>query len=396
MDGTCTYHLKAQNLIGYYPIYDFETLLAERKVTEYFPNGAVSQRTTYNYDAYNQLKRAFTYYPAEGNDYYLREEQYFSYPYDFPGDAVMSKLTQANRLSERVQDSRYRYDKQVGGAPRHVYFKKVEYMEVYDKILESKVKVKNQPSPSDNKPSEVFFDLYDSRSAKLLQYHKEDDMPVSLLWGYDKKLLIAEAKNAKYGEVFYDGFEPNTGTGWSVSGFSYASDRKRTGKRAGKIVSTTSSEVTVHSSKWLDIALAAPKKFTYSGWVYSSGPSAQIFLFMKKAGETGYYTYVDNVQTTTTGKWVYLQKEYTVPADVVKLNIRLDNNGNGNVWFDDIRLYPSDAQITTYTHEPLVGVTSQTDTNGNSTTYEYDWLGRLMLVRDKDGNILEHHQYNFR
>jgi YD repeat-containing protein len=50
-------------------------------------------------------------------------------------------------------------------------------------------------------------------------------------------------------------------------------------------------------------------------------------------------------------------------------------------------------QVTTYTYRPLVGMTSQTDANGNTTYYEYDALGRLKAVRDKDGNLMGKYKY---
>lgn len=53
------------------------------------------------------------------------------------------------------------------------------------------------------------------------------------------------------------------------------------------------------------------------------------------------------------------------------------------------------AQVWTYTYKPGVGITSSTDPQGNTTYYNYDSLGRLTEVRDKDGNLLETHNYHY-
>lgn len=56
----------------------------------------------------------------------------------------------------------------------------------------------------------------------------------------------------------------------------------------------------------------------------------------------------------------------------------------------------SNTLITTYTHNPLTGVTSTTDARGNSQQYEYDGQERLLIIKDKDGKSLLKHEYNYK
>jgi YD repeat-containing protein len=63
-----------------------------------------------------------------------------------------------------------------------------------------------------------------------------------------------------------------------------------------------------------------------------------------------------------------------------------------------LRAHPAltNTLITTYTHKPLVGVSSVTDPKGDTQTYEYDGFNRLKAVRDKEGNILSENEYHYR
>lgn len=60
---------------------------------------------------------------------------------------------------------------------------------------------------------------------------------------------------------------------------------------------------------------------------------------------------------------------------------------------DELRILPARAEMTTYTHLPGIGMTSQTDLNGNTVYYEYDALGRLSAIRDNERRLLKSYQY---
>jgi RHS repeat-associated protein len=124
--------------------------------------------------------------------------------------------------------------------------------------------------------------------------------------------------------------------------YSYDETKAHSGKTSLKLANTTSSEKYVHGDKWINIDNPVDTQYTYSAWVYSDNPQAQMFLFMKSATETGYFSVVDDVVTDIKNQWVKIEKTFNVPAHIKKLNIRLDNNGSGNVWFDDIRIRKTD------------------------------------------------------
>jgi hypothetical protein len=64
-----------------------------------------------------------------------------------------------------------------------------------------------------------------------------------------------------------------------------------------------------------------------------------------------------------------------------------------NTLIDELRLYPVNAQMTTYTFDPLVGRTSVCSPNNTIVYYEYDGFNRLKDIRDMDRNILQLYDY---
>ncbi|MET3982151.1 YD repeat-containing protein [Mucilaginibacter sp. UYP25] len=60
-----------------------------------------------------------------------------------------------------------------------------------------------------------------------------------------------------------------------------------------------------------------------------------------------------------------------------------------------LRTQLSNSQVTTFTFDPLVGMTSITDSKGQTTYYEYDAFQRLLNIKDQNKNILKNYQYNY-
>jgi len=212
-------------------------------------------------------------------------------------------------------------------------------------------------------------------------------------WGHNQTYVVAEIKNSKLNDWYVQDFEESNDY---EANLTRATDKSHTGKFSGVISNVTNNEAVSHSSNYLSLTPGNARRFTYSGWIYSGGPSAQLFLFMYRAGETNYFSYVDAVGTSQTNKWVYLNKTFLIPDDVVSVRMRLDNNETGTIWYDDLSIRPADALLKTYTYQPLVGMTSEIDVNGKTTYYQYDEFQRLKYIRDQNNNIIKSNSYHYK
>lgn len=54
------------------------------------------------------------------------------------------------------------------------------------------------------------------------------------------------------------------------------------------------------------------------------------------------------------------------------------------------------AQVTTYLHKPLIGVSTITDPRGEKTTYTYDMFNRLESIKDETNKLLEEYKYHYK
>jgi len=56
----------------------------------------------------------------------------------------------------------------------------------------------------------------------------------------------------------------------------------------------------------------------------------------------------------------------------------------------------SNAQITTYTYQPLAGILTETDPRGVTIYYNYDTLNRLQNIKDANGKVIQQFNYNYK
>jgi len=94
-------------------------------------------------------------------------------------------------------------------------------------------------------------------------------------------------------------------------------------------------------------------------------------------------TFTLSYWTSNGNKWELHQEPYFGPKVISAIKI------------DEVRVFPTDAIMTTFTAKPLVGVTSTSDSKGLIAKYEYDDFLRLMQIRDIHKNILKKFEYSY-
>lgn len=203
---------------------------------------------------------------------------------------------------------------------------------------------------------------------------------------YQNSRIKAEANVIPYYDnragIFNDDFEKKSG--WAIyepTVVTYDDTTAKTGTTSLKIHNTGTGEKVVHSEVWTKINNAVATQYTYSGWVKSTGPQAEMFLFMKTENETGYFTQVDQIITSAGSNWVYFQKTVSVPANIKKLSLRLDNNGTGTVWFDDVRIRKTANTLTAarelnITYNMFKGPVEIEETNVDRISFEYNHMNQ--------------------
>ncbi|WP_170835765.1 RHS repeat domain-containing protein [Chryseobacterium wanjuense] len=264
-------------VLGYYPIFSKESLLTQSIKKEYLNNKIFTTQTSFGYNTYNNLKEESTTLPNGEVD-----RVYLSYALDL----YQLNLYNANMHSIPLQKVIYR--NQDYSAFRTKY-------DDTSHLNPTSVQETSQVQPPNyiaEAKTVINYTLYDNKG-NLLEYTDGQNIPTTIVWGYNQTLPIAKIVGAFYSSI----------------------------------------------SQFLQDIINK-----------------------------------SNLDTDTTSEQTLIDA------------------------LDELRKKPemSNYQITTYTHNPLVGVTSITPPSGIRETYIYDSSNRLKQVIDSNGKILKENEYNYK
>ncbi len=194
----------------------------------------------------------------------------------------------------------------------------------------------------------------------IKEQSKTNDVKMAYVWDYNDNYAIAEVINAQKDDVAATSFESNGKGGFDFLG----TPTDEGGVTGTKYYNLSGGDITKTN-------LSPSKTYTVSYW----GQGA------KSVNGTA-----PTLAGRTIGDFTYYQHQVSYINSITII-------GGGKI--DEVRVYPSDALMTTYTYQPLVGVTSKCDANNRISYYSYDALARLQYVRDEENNVLKKLCYNY-
>jgi hypothetical protein len=244
--------------------------------------------------------------------------------------------------------------------------------------------------------------LYDNYS-NLLESKNVNNKASAVKMGYNGTKIVASG-NAGFNEMFYTGAETFTNNYWLDSEV-----RLQNGARTNnsQFVHTGKYAVATTSASQLGVVLRAGQhtqgKYKLSVWVHKANVNqARVNVWNNATTVTQQF----NGERYTAGNWVQLNHYLDVPVDEHYVYV---NSADGStVYYDDFRLCPVAASMTTYVYNEWDELTFIMGSNNMAVKYVYDAAGRTVekfgeVVDDPDNGIpvggfkkLESKQYYYR
>ncbi|MGX5689963.1 hypothetical protein [Arcticibacter tournemirensis] len=212
----------------------------------------------------------------------------------------------------------------------------------------------------------AYYKEYDSYNnpAEITQNTSGNE---AYIWGYNGRFVVAAAKNASWREVAYTSFESEEKGNWSYAGTTAPDVTAPTGERVYNL----------GLAPLILAGLNSGKTYVLTYWVKGSA-TPTIIAGSEISGRSGaLYTYRG---------WTQFRRTFTGTTSI---------NIDGNMLIDEVRLHPEDAAMETCTYDPLVGITSKTNDQGEITYYEYDSSQRIKTIMDQNGKKIKGYDYHY-
>ena len=352
-----------------YPIRTGVKKLVLSKETQYSsenPSQSTYRETTYHYDNllsnHQQLSRSITI-DSDGD---VLQTRYW-YPADYTNTGEITPLLTKNVISIPIKQESYRNGQMISGVVTRLNSDGQPY-EIYK--YESATL---QPAsahdgnvvvpPGYERKAEINYDPVTKNISRILP---TDDVGTVYLWSYGNNQPIAKVRNATQTQVAATSFEYEGKGNWDYSGPLFNDITAKTGDYYYKLSSGS-------VGRTLD-----PGKYKLEYWAKGT---------VNVSG--GIVTAIHTSSPDNNG-WILYQKDVTISTTAT-----LQLSGTATSFVDEVRVYPVGSQITTFTHDPLRGLTSSSDENNKVTYYEYDDVGRLKAIKDHEGNVLKQYEYHY-
>ena len=186
-DFNCGWGYKAQHMIGYYPIFYFQSLLLQVKTTDYANGESRYVTRNFSYDEYRQVILEDMHMPNNGYEttVYTRTKN--------ASGSTRDLMMGANRLADiwRIEAT---MNPAVGQPAIQKSKTEVTYKVVGDKYVEDQITVTDRMHTG-SVPKFITYDQYDAITGNLKEY-TTNNLKTSLIWDYENQYAIAEVKNA--------------------------------------------------------------------------------------------------------------------------------------------------------------------------------------------------------
>jgi|GEM_PF-2034225 len=346
---------------------DSESFLPGFEIKEAFSQDAVYKvEKTSSYNLFHQLKSRLTF---NSDEKFYREEYKYPKEYSSPSSEI-SNLLAKNIIGDPIESIHFGEMGAFKGTAKK--WKLNSGNVLIDEILELETSTPiktfsystNGVSFSNSfvKKSKIGYDL----NLNVNKIEEKGNYVRTILWDYKHELPVCEVRNAEPNTVSYTSFETVEKGGWDYSGSPGTSPISKTG------------------SRYYDLGTGSISK---SGISASTATKFRLTFWARRSIGSGNWTFMGQTEVLGTA-WKLIEREVTNSTTVTIA-------GSG-IYVDELRLHPASALMTTYTYDPLVGMKTMTDARNYTMYYDYDALGRLKTIKDENGQIKEHYEYNYR